>query len=140
MPTLTTKPKKPSVYREMLKDLQGLKRKIERGEPVMIHQVFKEGGRMVVRRKRVAASEFFSSKQPSDSITPMSKEEVKHLRDDLALSQAAFARWLSASPGTVRQWEQTTGVKTGPALRLLHLLKSDTKAWRKRIHAELVRV
>ena len=53
-------------------------------------------------------------------------------------SQAAFARWLSAGPGTDRQWEQATGVKAGPALRLLHLLKSDTKGWRKRIHAELL--
>ncbi|MFT3882883.1 MAG: hypothetical protein QM703_24915 [Gemmatales bacterium] len=138
MPTLTTKPKKPSIYREMLKDLQDLKAKIDQGESIVVHQVSKEGGRMVIRRKRVSASEFFKGKSSADSITPMSKEEVKHLRDDLALSQAAFARWLSASPGTVRQWEQTTGVKAGPALRLLHLLKSDTKGWRKRIHAELV--
>lgn len=73
-------------------------------------------------------------------MAPMSGAEVKQLRDDLALSQAAFARWLAASPGAVRKWEQKTGVKAGPTLRLLQVLRSDTKTWRKRIHGELVAV
>jgi len=137
---MPTDDRKPSVYREMLKDLRGLKRKIEQQEPVLVHRVSRENGRMVIRKQRMPASEFFGRSQPSDHIAPMSGAEVKQLRDDLALSQTAFARWLAASPGTVRQWEQKTGVKAGPALRLLQVLRSDTKAWRKRIHGELVAV
>jgi putative transcriptional regulator len=140
MPTLNPKLRKTSLYREMLKDLRGLKRKIEQGEPILVHQVAQMDGRMIIRKKRMPASEFFGRNQQGDHMSPMSGAEVKQLRDDLALSQAAFARWLAASPGTVRQWEQKTGVKAGPALRLLQVLRSDTKAWRKRIHGELVAV
>ena len=132
-----TKTRKPSVYGEMLRDLRSMKRKMELGEPIAVHRVSREDGRLVIRKQRMPASEFFGRSQSLDHISPMTGKEVKQLRDDLALSQAAFARWLAASPGTVRQWEQKTGVKAGPALRLLQVLRSDTKTWRKRIHVEL---
>lgn len=138
MSTTAGKGRKPSVFREMLQDLRRLKRKIDQHEPIVVHRVAREGGRIVVRKRRISANEFFG--KPTETIAPLSGAEVKQLRDDLALSQAAFARWLAASPGTVRQWEQKTGVKAGPALRLLQVLRSDTKAWRKRIHGELVGV
>lgn len=115
-----------------------MKRKIDQHAPILIHRVAREGGRIVIRKQRMSAGEFFDRKSSVETIAPLSGAEVKQLRDELALSQAAFAHWLAASPGTVRQWEQKTGVKAGPALRLLQLLRSDTKTWRKRIHGELV--
>ena len=138
MSTTAGKPRKPSVFRELLDDLRGMKQKIDQHEPILVHRVAREGGRIVIRKQRMSAGEFFGKKASAEAIAPLSGAEVKQLRNELALSQAAFARWLAASPGTVRQWEQKTGVKAGPALRLLQVLRSDTKAWRKRIHGELV--
>jgi len=60
--------------------------------------------------------------QPHD----MSSSDIVKLRTDiLHLSQHVFARLLNVSPKTVQAWEHNINKPSGPALRLLWLVKKQ---------------
>lgn len=56
---------------------------------------------------------------------PMSKDEVKELREKLKASQSVFANYLNVSPKSVQAWEQGIGKPTGAALRLLRIAQKN---------------
>ena len=56
-----------------------------------------------------------------------SAEEVKAIRREAFLSQAAFAAFLGVTKKTVEAWECGRNHPTGPACRLMELLKGDPK-------------
>jgi putative transcriptional regulator len=49
-------------------------------------------------------------------------QEVRHLRQQLNMSQGVFARMLNVSPRTVHSWEQGERKPSQAALRLLQIL------------------
>lgn len=57
------------------------------------------------------------------SLEPFSAGEVHRLRLFLQLSQSMFASVLGVNTRTVISWENGTNVPSGPALRLMHILK-----------------
>jgi putative transcriptional regulator len=56
---------------------------------------------------------------------PITKEEVKELREKLNASQAVFANYLNVSPKSVQAWEQGIGKPAGAALRLLRIAQKN---------------
>jgi putative transcriptional regulator len=56
---------------------------------------------------------------------PMTKEEVKALREKLKVSQAVFANYLNVSAKSVQAWEQGIGKPAGAALRLLIIARKN---------------
>lgn len=56
-------------------------------------------------------------------LLPMSPEEIKELRGKYGVSQSVFARYLNVQAVTVKKWEQGANSPSGPALKLLHLIK-----------------
>ncbi len=56
-------------------------------------------------------------------IKPYSPRFISHLRRKLQLSQAALARFINTSVYTVQKWEQGAKKPSGPALKLLHIIK-----------------
>jgi putative transcriptional regulator len=55
--------------------------------------------------------------------TPMSGEEVRRLREQAHMSQAAFARILNLTVGYLSQLERGIRKPTGPALSLLNIIR-----------------
>lgn len=53
----------------------------------------------------------------------MSPEEIKKLRRNLQLSTAVFASALAVSVKTVEAWERGTNVPSGPALRMMNMIR-----------------
>lgn len=53
----------------------------------------------------------------------LSPKEIKALREDNCVSQAVFARYLNTSQSTVQKWETGAKRPSGPALKLLSLVK-----------------
>ena len=131
--------RKPTKAGEILRGLNALKLKVRHGEMIEVDQVSVENAQVIIKKKRMRADEFFRRTGSRDvPLHGMTGEEVAEIRKKLGLSQAAFARWLAAGKGTVRQWEQKKGIQTGPGLRLLHLIRADLPAWRARIHDDLL--
>ena len=62
-------------------------------------------------------------KQPLDAAEPISGEEIRALREQAHLSQAAFARYLNLTVGYVSQLERGTKQPKGPALALLNVMR-----------------
>jgi putative transcriptional regulator len=54
---------------------------------------------------------------------PISGEEIRTLREQANLSQAAFARYLNLTAGYVSQLERGTKQPKGPALTLLNVIR-----------------
>jgi putative transcriptional regulator len=54
---------------------------------------------------------------------PISGEEIRALREQAHLSQAAFARYLNLTVGYVSQLERGTKQPKGPALALLNVIR-----------------
>lgn len=54
---------------------------------------------------------------------PMSRAEVKRLRERLKVSQPVFARCLNVSPKLVQAWEGGARRPDGAALRLLRIVE-----------------
>jgi putative transcriptional regulator len=54
---------------------------------------------------------------------PISGAEIRHLREQAHLSQAAFARYLNLTVGYVSQLERGTKQPKGPALALLNVIR-----------------
>jgi len=58
-----------------------------------------------------------------DVAKPISAEEIRKLREQANLSQAAFARYLNLTPGYISQLERGTKQPKGPALTLLNVIR-----------------
>jgi putative transcriptional regulator len=56
---------------------------------------------------------------------PISGPEIRALREQGSLSQAAFARYLNLTVGYVSQLERGTKVPKGPALALLNVIRRN---------------
>jgi len=50
-------------------------------------------------------------------------EAIRHLREQLHVSQAVFAAYLNASVSTVQKWENGEKKPSGAALRLLSVIE-----------------
>lgn len=55
-------------------------------------------------------------------VDKMSPTQIKRLRLREKLSQPVFAKYLNASPSTVKKWETGEKHPTGPALKLLNIV------------------
>ena len=60
---------------------------------------------------------------------------VKAIRENIGASQSEFARLISVSLDTIKNWEQARRSPTGPAKVLLKLLEVDPKHTIKTIHS-----
>jgi DNA-binding transcriptional regulator YiaG len=69
---------------------------------------------------------------------PYRGDDVRRVRDLLAMSQAAFAAFLGADPSTVRSWAQGLRPSSPLAGRLLSEIEADPAHWRKRLAACLI--
>ena len=56
-------------------------------------------------------------------LKPYAPRSIIRLRRKLRLSQAALARFINTSVSTVQKWEQGAKKPSGPALKLLHIIK-----------------
>lgn len=56
-------------------------------------------------------------------VEDLKPKEIKKLRLSCECSQPVFARYLNASPSTVEKWETGATTPTGPALKLLNIVK-----------------
>jgi putative transcriptional regulator len=65
-------------------------------------------------------------------------DEVRRVRELLAMSQTAFAAFLGADPSTVRSWEQGLRRPSPLVCRLLSEIEADPTHWRHRLAACLV--
>jgi putative transcriptional regulator len=54
---------------------------------------------------------------------PISAEEIRHMREQARMSQAAFARSLNLSVGYISQLERGAKQPKGPALALLNVIR-----------------
>jgi len=54
---------------------------------------------------------------------PITSEEIRTLREEANLSQAAFARFLNLTTGYVSQLERGVKKPSGPALTLLNVIR-----------------
>jgi putative transcriptional regulator len=59
---------------------------------------------------------------PSTAV-PISGEEIRHVREQAHLSQAALARYLGLTTGYVSQLERGSKQAKGPALALLNIIR-----------------
>ena len=58
-----------------------------------------------------------------DTAKPISAEEIRSLRENANLSQAAFARYLNLTPGYISQLERGAKQPKGAALTLLNIIR-----------------
>ncbi len=54
--------------------------------------------------------------------------DVRRIRSDFGLSQAAFAAYFGVSRRTIQEWEQGRRVPTGPARVLLMVISREPEA------------
>ena len=57
---------------------------------------------------------------PAQELTP---EEIRHIRENIHLSQPVFARYLNVPRDLLSDWEKGLKKPAGPALRLLAIVK-----------------
>ena len=62
-------------------------------------------------------------RQTLSTAEPISGAEIRRLRENAHLSQAAFARYLNLTVGYVSQLERGTKQPKGPALALLNVIR-----------------
>ncbi len=53
----------------------------------------------------------------------LSPQEIKSLREENRVSQPVFARYLNTSESTVQKWESGAKRPSGPALKLLDIVR-----------------
>ncbi len=56
-------------------------------------------------------------------VEKLSPEQIRAIRAETLASQAVFARYLGVTPGLISQWERGEKSPSGPALKLLSLVK-----------------
>jgi putative transcriptional regulator len=61
--------------------------------------------------------------QPLPSAKPISSLQIRKIRKDANLSQAAFARYLNLTTGYISQLERGAKQPKGPALALLNVIR-----------------
>jgi putative transcriptional regulator len=61
--------------------------------------------------------------QALSTAEPISGDEIRKLREQAHLSQAAFARYLNLTVGYISQLERGTKEPKGPALALLNVIR-----------------
>lgn len=61
--------------------------------------------------------------KPLPMVKPIGAKEIKKIRQQAKMSQAAFARHLSLTPGYISQLERGTKEPKGPALVLLNVIR-----------------
>ena len=61
--------------------------------------------------------------QPLPSAKPISSRQIRKIREDANLSQAAFARYLNLTTGYISQLERGAKQPKGPALALLNVIR-----------------
>lgn len=57
------------------------------------------------------------------TVTPISSDEIKRLRESLNVSQSVFANLLNISKSTVQKWEIGDKKPSGSSLKLLSIVK-----------------
>lgn len=57
-------------------------------------------------------------------VEPLKPEQIKRIRESSRVSQGVFARLLNTSVSTVQKWEVGQKKPSGPALKLLQLVKT----------------
>ena len=62
-------------------------------------------------------------KEPQAAAQPVTADEIRKMREDSNLSQAAFARYLNLTPGYISQLERGIKKPKGPALALLNVIR-----------------
>jgi putative transcriptional regulator len=55
-------------------------------------------------------------------VRKLSPAEIRQIRLRARMSQPVFAKYINASPATIKKWEQGEKRPTGPALKLLNLI------------------
>ena len=69
------------------------------------------------------------------SAKPMTPQQIVKLRKDtVGVSQAVFANILSASPQTIRAWEQGCNKPRGVALRFMEVIKKNPEIATQMLH------
>lgn len=63
--------------------------------------------------------------KPLPIAKPIGAKEIKRIRQRAKMSQAAFARHLSLTPGYISQLERGTKEPKGPALVLLNVIRRN---------------
>jgi putative transcriptional regulator len=61
--------------------------------------------------------------EPPPTATPLTGAEIRNVREQAHLSQAALARYLGLTAGYVSQLERGTKQAKGPALALLNVIR-----------------
>jgi putative transcriptional regulator len=61
--------------------------------------------------------------QPLSTAKPISAKEIRGLRKNAKMSQAAFARYLNLTTGYISQLERGAKQPKGPALALLNVIR-----------------
>lgn len=56
-------------------------------------------------------------------VKPMPPKQIMEVRSKAGVSQAVFAKYLAVTTGTVSKWESGKKHPSGPALKLLELVK-----------------
>lgn len=58
------------------------------------------------------------------TVKPLTPEEIRTIRERESISQPVFARYLNVSKGLVSDWERGVKRPSGPALRLLTVVRN----------------
>lgn len=58
------------------------------------------------------------------SVEALSPDEIRSIRERESISQPVFARYLNVSKGLVSDWERGVKKPSGPALRLLTVVRN----------------
>jgi len=61
-------------------------------------------------------------------VQEFSKDDIKKIRQYLQLTQVTFAEVIGVTSKTVEAWERGTNAPTGPARRMMTILKEDPES------------
>ncbi|OAT32225.1 putative MerR family regulatory protein [Buttiauxella brennerae ATCC 51605] len=70
-------------------------------------------------------NEMVEGEREPSRVTEVTATQVKAIRQATGLSQAGFARLISVSVDTLKNWEQGRREPTGPAKALLRAIEND---------------
>jgi len=68
----------------------------------------------------------------------LSKEDVKKIRQELKMSQAVFATVIGVSKKTIEKWEQGKNPVSGPAAKLIYLIRESPEIVKKFYDFEVI--
>lgn len=85
--------------------------------------VIDTGGSVGTGARKLYLRELQAQSLDAPTPAPLSPSEIRQLRDQANLSQAAFGQLLGTTKGTVAQWEQGVRSPIGSALKLLDLVR-----------------